>query len=81
MSEARNKNCALCGEPGHRYGVGDPNHIPDPIACVNSLMRRREDLEACLRWIRDHAEDVPSSAADAAALILRRLPWHERVNA
>lgn len=52
-------DCAMCGLPAHRYGISDPHHDYDAIACVNGLRpaldesRAREaQLEAEIRRLQ-----------------------------
>lgn len=41
--------CGICGEPAHRFGLGDPDHDYDAMACVNmlrpALAKARADVE------------------------------------
>ena len=63
-----NERCAMCGERLHRYGVGDPNHRPQPIACVNTLTAVRDHYRSALREIAsDRMSLLPASYLRALA--------------
>jgi len=46
-----NHPCAACGQPYHRYSTADPEHEWNPIACINSLRGRIDDLETNIEYL------------------------------
>lgn len=66
--------CANCGQKDHRYGTGDLNHDPDPMACINGLRHQirvyRQGVRDVLAALED--DNDAGKAADIGYDVLRK---------
>lgn len=60
--------CGICGEPAHRFGLGDPDHDYDAMACVNMLRPALAAARADLSEARRQIQACPTCTPPAAHL-------------